>query len=475
MRPTPSGRPTPNDRRSSGRWLAATLVGVLLTAVAPTAVADPDGAPSRAEVESARDAADAKERDVAAVRAELAVAAQRVREAGIAVAQAHEAWNEAVWEVEKARRDVAVAERRAAEAEAALAEHATSYGRVVAATYEMSPQVTTLAAIVGEDGIDGVVERANAMWQTTSSMAEVQAGYEAALSLSGLATDRAEQARDRAAELEAVATRARDAALAQEQAAADEQAAVSAQRDQLIAELAELQDISVALAEQRQVALEQAALERAAAAAAAEQAEAEATAEQVAGGSSETPDRDPAATPDAGTPPASPSEGGSDPAPQPAPEPDPQPAPEPDPQPAPQPAPEPAPQPEPDPTPPPASTTGAQRAISFARAQLGEDYQWGATGPNQWDCSGLTMRAWESGGKWIGRTSRQQYANATPIERGQLRPGDLLFWTNGGPSSIYHVAMYTGDGMIIHAPNSSRPVVEESMYYWPPQLYARPS
>ena len=55
-----------------------------------------------------------------------------------------------------------------------------------------------------------------------------------------------------------------------------------------------------------------------------------------------------------------------------------------------------------------------------------------------------------------------------------LRPGDLVFWSDGGPSSIDHGALYTGAGRIIHAPRTGRPVVEESMWAWAPDLFARP-
>ena len=50
-----------------------------------------------------------------------------------------------------------------------------------------------------------------------------------------------------------------------------------------------------------------------------------------------------------------------------------------------------------------------------------------------------------------------------------------MFWSDGGPSQIYHVALYAGNGMIIHAPRTGKPVTEESLYYWiAPSFYARP-
>ncbi|MGB0101272.1 MAG: C40 family peptidase, partial [Nocardioides sp.] len=151
------------------------------------------------------------------------------------------------------------------------------------------------------------------------------------------------------------------------------------------------------------------------------------------------------------------------------------------PEPASDPTAEPTPEPTPDPVPapapqPPAPASGASGAIAFARAQVGEPYRWGAAGPSAWDCSGLTMGAWAAGGKSLPHYSVAQYDQATPISAGQLQPGDLVFWgSSSSPSSIYHVALYVGNGTIIHAPRTGRPVTEESMYYWiPPNFHARP-
>jgi cell wall-associated NlpC family hydrolase len=85
------------------------------------------------------------------------------------------------------------------------------------------------------------------------------------------------------------------------------------------------------------------------------------------------------------------------------------------------------------------------------------------------------MGAWAAGGVSLPHYSAAQYAASTPISVSQLRPGDLVFWgTTSSPSSIHHVAMYLGDGMIIHAPRTGRPVEIDSMYYWiPPNFFGR--
>ena len=93
------------------------------------------------------------------------------------------------------------------------------------------------------------------------------------------------------------------------------------------------------------------------------------------------------------------------------------------------------------------------------RQQIGDPYVWGAAGPNAWDCSGLTMGAWRAGGISLPHYSVAQYEQSTPISQGSLKPGDLVFWgSSSSPSSIYHVALYVGNGMIIQAPRNGRDV-----------------
>jgi peptidoglycan DL-endopeptidase CwlO len=101
-----------------------------------------------------------------------------------------------------------------------------------------------------------------------------------------------------------------------------------------------------------------------------------------------------------------------------------------------------------------ASTSAAAQAIAFARAQLGKPYQWGATGPDTYDCSGLTMSAYASAGVSIPRTSRSQWTIGTHVNSmTDLVPGDLVFYANGSSAStIHHVGLYIGDGLMIEAP-----------------------
>lgn len=117
----------------------------------------------------------------------------------------------------------------------------------------------------------------------------------------------------------------------------------------------------------------------------------------------------------------------------------------------------------------PASASGA-RAVAFARAQLGKPYVWGATGPNSYDCSGLTRAAWRAAGVTLPRTTWDQVEAAPRIATKQLRPGDLIFYY----ADISHVGIYVGGGRMIHAPRPGAYVREDSVYYQPIYGSVRP-
>lgn len=98
----------------------------------------------------------------------------------------------------------------------------------------------------------------------------------------------------------------------------------------------------------------------------------------------------------------------------------------------------------------------ATAAIAFARSKLGTPYLWGAVGPTRFDCSGLTMWSYAQAGLTIPRTSRAQYAGLPHVPVSDLQPGDLVFYATNtaDPNTIHHVAMYLGDGVVIHAPHT---------------------
>lgn len=97
------------------------------------------------------------------------------------------------------------------------------------------------------------------------------------------------------------------------------------------------------------------------------------------------------------------------------------------------------------------------QAAEVAMAQRGKMYVYGAEGPDTFDCSGLTMYAYAAAGIQLPHSSRAQYGYGTSVAYGEWKVGDLLFY-GGSPSSIHHVAMYIGDGMLVHASTSGVPV-----------------
>ncbi|MGV9450620.1 NlpC/P60 family protein [Streptomyces sp. NPDC003635] len=105
--------------------------------------------------------------------------------------------------------------------------------------------------------------------------------------------------------------------------------------------------------------------------------------------------------------------------------------------------------------------TKAEKALAFARAQIGKPYVWGATGPDSYDCSGLTQAAWKAAGVDIPRVTYDQVNAGTTVSLANARPGDLVFFYD----DITHVGIYIGNGMMIHAPKPGTYVREESIYY----------
>lgn len=93
----------------------------------------------------------------------------------------------------------------------------------------------------------------------------------------------------------------------------------------------------------------------------------------------------------------------------------------------------------------------AAAAVHFALAQVGKRYVYGATGPNAFDCSGLTLTAWGVAGVSLPHNAAAQMAMGTRVPESQLQPGDLVFYYRG----ISHVAMYIGNGMVVGAQNPS--------------------
>jgi peptidoglycan DL-endopeptidase CwlO len=98
----------------------------------------------------------------------------------------------------------------------------------------------------------------------------------------------------------------------------------------------------------------------------------------------------------------------------------------------------------------PPAAGNARAALAYAYAQLGKPYVWGGAGPNSFDCSGLTMRAWGAAGVSLSHSAAAQQHEGRPVPMSAIQPGDLIFW--GNPA--YHVGIYVGGGQILDAPHT---------------------
>lgn len=429
-------------RRRTSTLIAGLSVAVMACGASTAVAADHDRTPTRHEVRHAQYLAKHQQRDVAEVRAELASAEARLHRAADAAGAAAEAYNGARYRLQLAQRAAAKAEREARSARWRVSRMRTGVVDSVTSSYEQSPSLAAMSALTSADGIDSVLESMTTMSNAEQALGQRYGDFQDARESAEKASSRAESTRQDAVQAADRAAAAREAAGRAAQAAQAEAVSISQRKSELVAELARLEGVSVRLATQRQAGLEERARRlaqekaerqaRAAAAAAAAQAAAAAAANQASSGSSDSSGSSEG---------SSGGSGGSAPS---------------------------------NPAPP--SGGGVSAALAFARAQIGEPYVWGAAGPGSWDCSGLTMAAWRQGGKYLPHYSVAQYEQSTPITLSQLQPGDLVFWaTTSSPSSIHHVALYAGNGMIIQAPRTGRDVDEESMYAWePPSFFARP-
>lgn len=109
-----------------------------------------------------------------------------------------------------------------------------------------------------------------------------------------------------------------------------------------------------------------------------------------------------------------------------------------------------------------ASSAAVKAVIEYAKKQLGKPYRWGGTGPDRFDCSGLTMMAYRSIGVNIPRISEDQVHFGKKIPRGKEQPGDLVFF--GDPNAPHHVGMVVKKGLMINAPHTGD-VVRYANYY----------
>ena len=359
-------------------------------------------------------------------------------------AAAAELLNGATFALAEAKADLKRQKAAVKRAEARLTVQRDAVAALTVEQLQSGSGTARLTTLFESDGPQQLLERAGAYTSTNEAinaridtLTARQVVRDAAVSRADAAQGALRDAvKDRAAAAAGI-----DRAIANAEAAAD---ATRRERDALIEQLAAAQDVTVQAAEKKQDVIDR----------------------RIDQGGPSTPVGGPATEPD---PPADPPNDPTKNDPKPN---DPVPS---DPKPSePKPKPKPTPKP-PAADPPPASGGKVDRAIAFARAQLGEPYKWGGAGPSSWDCSGLVMRSWGAAGVSFPHSASAQFTRSKRVSVGSVQRGDLVFWSNGSAKSIYHVAMYLGGGKMIHALRPGRDVEIVSFTYWiKPDLAARP-
>ncbi len=105
------------------------------------------------------------------------------------------------------------------------------------------------------------------------------------------------------------------------------------------------------------------------------------------------------------------------------------------------------------------SATLREKLIETAEQFLGIPYKWGGESADDgFDCSGLTMAVYRLNGLCLPRNSRQQFSAGRPVNKEELRPGDLVFFATKGGQRVTHVGIYLGRGRFIHAPRTGKTI-----------------
>jgi cell wall-associated NlpC family hydrolase len=446
------------NARSARRALrtGATLctVGILAVTTALSASADPDPVyPSKAQVDKAQSAVATTSGKVSSLDAQYAAASAQLSQVQDRAGAAAEAYNGAVYELDKRTAETTAAKKRAAQAQEVADAAALQVRRYAASVYQQGGNLGELEAYLSSTGPQDLMDRATAL--EAVSDARTRTLQQAAASSIVADTMRQQAARAEAAQVKAAqaAEQARNAAQAQADQAEAAAAQIQQQQNALTVQLASLRKTSVDLEKQRQDGLAAAAVARAAAAEAARQARlaeerakaarsaaAKKAAQQAAARAAAEAARQKAAAEAAEKAAEEAANQQQN-----------------------QPKPKPKPKPDNPPPPPPSTNGGVSAVIGYARAQIGKPYQWGGAGPNTFDCSGLTMRAWQRAGVSLSHYTGAQWGETSRVAISDLRPGDLVFFGSSGPTS-HHVGLYIGGGQMIEAPYTGANVRYASIY-----------
>lgn len=388
-----------STRRRPWGAAAAALVpaALILSLVAPlSATADPSAHtpdyPTWQDVQNAKRSQAAKQAEINRIEGLLVSLEAEAQRLGIVALQKDEAYAQARDALAAATQKVDRLKSRADKAQERATESAQRAAQIIAQLARTGGGDVTLGLLMGSaSDTDNLLSRLSTMNRVTESSTDILARAQFDQKLAQSLTDEASVAEKIRADLTDQAQAARDDAQQAADAAVAQLAEQKKHADQMYAQLASLKNTTVAIEKQYQEGLT-------------EQQE-------------ETQNQPPP------PPPSNPPPGV-------------------------------------DPTPDPPVGGLVEQAIAYAKAQLGEPYAFGGAGPSSWDCSGLTMRSYSSAGVYIGTHSvNNQYQTAKSQSRlvkvGQMRAGDLLFYSPGGSTangSMYHVTIYIGGGLMIEAP-----------------------
>ena len=389
-------------------WVVAACAVVALVVTTPTLSAQADPVyPSEGQVRGAKAAVGNKAAQVAAAEAQLMASNARLDEVQRLAEVANEKYNLARILLQQRTDASKSAGERAATAQKTANAASDRLGQFAARTYMQGASLGQLEAFLSSRGPQEVLDRAANIKIVTDIRSRVLQDADASSVVAAVLRRQAAQAQAQQLAAQQVADSARVAAQTQVDSAATATAKIHALQSAMIAQLATLRNTSIALERQRHDGLAAAAQARAAAAARSRAAAQTRAARRAA----EARRRRTAPN-------------GQSPSPR-----------------------------LPDSVPPVPPRGGAAAAVSFARAQIGEPYQWGAAGPDSWDCSGLTQLAWAQAGVNLSHYTGFQWSETRRIPLGDLRPGDLVFFGDTGETS-HHVGLYVGDGQMIEAPHT---------------------
>ena len=418
-----------------GTAAAVFSLGAGVLGVAPAWAAKKPVIPSQSQVDQANAATQAKAVQIGQTEAELAAANAMLDKLNGQVELAVEKYDGAAAKLQAAQGVAAQAEAALATARGATAAARVQLGMIAAESYRAGADLGRLTAMMTSDSPGHFLTRA----ATLAAIDRHQQGIVAQMSAAERQQDAAQRAADQAVSAQKsasdAAAKAKDAAVAAMNNQAGQVQQIQGSQSQLQAQLAVLKGTAQNLAAARAQGLKQQAEEAAAAAAAA--AAAKKKAEQLAsqhpgsGGSSSGGSTGSGSTgTDGGG--VTPGTGHS-------------------------------------------VSTAAQRAtaIAYAQAQIGVWYRWAGTGEvgptvtssgvqnvPGFDCSGLTMRAYEAAGISLGHYTGLQWDEGMHVSRDQLVPGDLVFFATdlNDPSTIHHVGIYIGNGQMIDAPRTGEQI-----------------